>query len=289
MRTRLALAIGLIAASVTLVAGPAAAVTATITAPATADVGQTVGATITLTDVPIIAIVSVDWGDGSAQDTLFLSAGAHQATHVYNEPGTFGITANTADGPAITLIEILPFDGTFADDDGSVFLNDIEWLAGEGITKGCNPPYNTLFCPNQVVTRGQMAAFLSRALGYTAAPDAGFTDTAGSTFETDINKLATAGVTKGCNPPANDKYCPNDPVTRGQMAAFLVRAFSYTAVDGGVNFTDIGGNVFETNIVKLATAGVTKGCNPPANDKYCPNSAVTRGQMAAFLHRALGG
>jgi hypothetical protein len=46
--------------------------------------------------------------------------------------------------------------------------------------------------------------------------------------------------------------------------------------------------VFETNILELATAGVTKGCNPPTNDMYCPNNAVTRGQMAAFLHRALG-
>jgi hypothetical protein len=224
MRTRLAFAIGLIAASVVMVAGPAEAVSATISAPATADVGQTVAATITLTDVPIIAVVTVDWGDGSAQDTLFLPAGAHEAKHVYNEPGTFGITANTENGPAMTLIQIEPFDGTFADDDSSVFLNDIEWLAAEGITKGCNPPYNTLFCPNQVVTRGQMAAFLSRALGYSAAPDAGFTDTSGITFETDINKLAAAGVTKGCNPPTNDMYCPNNAVTRGQMAAFLHRA-----------------------------------------------------------------
>ncbi len=46
--------------------------------------------------------------------------------------------------------------------------------------------------------------------------------------------------------------------------------------------------VFENDIDKLGTAGVTKGCNPPANDKYCPSSVVTRGQMAAFLHRAIG-
>ena len=40
----------------------------------------------------------------------------------------------------------------------------------------------------------------------------------------DTPKLANAGVTRGCNPPRNDRFCPDDYVTRGQMAAFLVRA-----------------------------------------------------------------
>jgi hypothetical protein len=115
--------------------------------------------------------------------------------------------------------------GRFIDDDNSIFEADIEWMAGQGITKGCNPPVNNKFCPDDFVTRGQMAAFLVRALGYT---DNGggdlFVDDDGNTFENDIDKLGTAGVTKGCNPPVNDKFCPNDFVTRGQMAAFLHRA-----------------------------------------------------------------
>jgi hypothetical protein len=53
----------------------------------------------------------------------------------------------------------------FWDDDGSVFEADIEALAAAGVTRGCNPPHNTRFCPEQPVTRGQMAAFLARALG----------------------------------------------------------------------------------------------------------------------------
>ena len=114
--------------------------------------------------------------------------------------------------------------GTFTDDDGNTFEFDIEWMAGEGITKGCDTALK-LFCPNDLVTRGQMAAFLVRALGYT---DNGggdlFIDDDGTTFENDIDKLGTAGVTKGCNPPVNDRFCPNDFVTRGQMAAFLHRA-----------------------------------------------------------------
>ena len=52
--------------------------------------------------------------------------------------------------------------------------------------------------------------------------------------------------------------------------------------------TDDDGSVFEADIDRLGTAGVTRGCNPPVNDMFCPNQNVTREQMAAFLHRALG-
>jgi hypothetical protein len=115
-----------------------------------------------------------------------------------------------------------------------------------------------------------------------------FVDDDTSTFESDIAWLAGAGITKGCNPPANDRFCPDGKVTRSQMAAFLVRALGYTDNGGGDLFVDDDGSVFEADIDRLGTAGVTKGCNPPANTRYCPNSFVTRGQMAAFLHRALG-
>ncbi len=181
-----------------------------------------------------------------------------------------------------------PSVDTFIDDDESVFETDIEWLAAEDVTKGCNPPVNDMFCPDDAVTRGQMAAFLSRALGLTDRLDDAFGDDDGSVFETDIERLAAAEITLGCNPPANDRFCPNDPVTRGQMAAFLVRALGYTDAGDGDLFTDDDGSIFGDAIDKLATAGVTRGCNPPANDRFCPNDVVTRGQMAAFLHRALG-
>jgi hypothetical protein len=71
------------------------------------------------------------------------------------------------------------------------------------------------------------------------------------------------------------------------MAAFLVRALGLTDT-GSVDFVDDDGSVFEASIVKLAAAGITRGCNPPVNDRFCPTDYVTRGQMAAFLRRALG-
>src|SRR5690606_32468716 len=143
--------------------------------------------------------------------------------------------------------------------------------------------------PNDYVTRGQMAAFLDRALGYRDQADgARLGVDRDRVVEGDSDRLATAGVTRGCNPPDNTDFCPNDNVTRGQMAAFLVRALGYTDDGGGDLFDDDNDSIFEGDIDRLATAGVTRGCNPPDNTHFCPNDYVTRGQMAAFLHRALG-
>jgi hypothetical protein len=194
-----------------------------------------------------------------------------------------------ADDDAAEIPWYIAWRGVFRDDDNSVFEQPIDWLALSGITHGCNPPVNDRFCPDAYVTRGQMAAFLHRALGDVLTPSepVQFVDDDGSTFEADIEWLGSTGVTRGCNPPVNDRYCPSDNVTRGQMAAFLVRAFGYTDDGGGNLFIDDDGTTFETDIDKLATAEVTYGCNPPANTEYCPNGFVTRGQMAAFLQRAL--
>jgi hypothetical protein len=194
----------------------------------------------------------------------------------------------TSGGFLISLNCTPPGRGRFVDDDNSVFEGDIEWLAQQNITRGCNPPKNDRFCPNDFVTRGQMAAFMVRALHLTDSLDNPFVDDDTSVFEADIEKIAAAGITKGCNPPANDRYCPTNFVTRGQMAAFLVRALKYTDDGGGDLFVDDDDSIFESDIDKLGTAGVTKGCNPPVNDQFCPDDFVTRGQMAAFLHRALG-
>ncbi|HVR79953.1 MAG TPA: S-layer homology domain-containing protein [Acidimicrobiia bacterium] len=179
--------------------------------------------------------------------------------------------------------------GEFTDTANSVFKDAIAWLYAQGITQGCNPPSNTRFCPNDRVTRGQMAAFLVRSKGYSAIAKDFFVDDTGHIFENAINRLRTAGITEGCNPPQNNRFCPDRFVTRGEMAAFLVRAFGYTNAGSGNYFVDDNGHIFENAINRLRVAGVTLGCNPPTNNRYCPNDYVTRGQMAAFLKRALTG
>jgi hypothetical protein len=149
--------------------------------------------------------------DGSVTATYLPDGGGAPLVETYD----IDITARCPDFAGLV---------SFSDDNDSVFEADIEWLATEGITQGCNPPANTRFCPDDPVTRGQMAAFLVRALGYTDRGTVDFTDDNGSVFEADIERLATEGITFGCNPPANTRFCPDDPVTRGQMAAFLKRA-----------------------------------------------------------------
>lgn len=113
----------------------------------------------------------------------------------------------------------------------------------------------------------------------------GFDDVADSIFLDDILWLAESGITRGCS---DTSYCPKNTVTRGQMAAFLVRALELTADGGGNTFVDDDFSVFQDDIAKLAAAGITTGCNPPVNDNFCPTQRVTREQMAAFLRRALG-
>lgn len=102
----------------------------------------------------------------------------------------------------------------------NVHHRTIARLEAEAITKGCD---TTRYCPADAVTREQMATFLVRALQLPPADDMAFDDVAASNVHAeDISALAAAGVTKGC---ATDRFCPDEHVTRAQMASFLVRAF----------------------------------------------------------------
>lgn len=80
-------------------------------------------------------------------------------------------------------------------------------------------------------------------------------------------------------------------MTRGQMAAFLVRAMGYADDGGGDLFNDDDESVFRFDIDKLATVGVTRGCNPPVNDQLCPaaTSLVGRWQRRRFAREAQEG
>lgn len=178
------------------------------------------------------------------------------------------------------------WDGRFHDDDGSTFEADIEWIADRGITRGCNPPANTEFCPGAVVSRGEMATFLVRALGLAASRNDTFDDDTGSVHEAAIDAFAAAGITRGCDPPSNDRFCPDGSVTRGEMATFLARALRLPAAQSDV-FGDDDGSLHEDAVDRLAAAGITRGCNPPTNSRFCPDHPVTRGEMAALLRRAL--
>ncbi len=197
---------------------------------------------------------------------------------------TLAVAAFVALGGSAMADELAP-GGSFIDDDNSTFEPSIEAIFAEGITKGCSDRQQ--FCPDRPVTRGEMAAFLSRSLNLPAASIDYFDDDDGSIFNGDINKIAQAGITNGCNPPVNSRFCPNKTITRGEMAAFLTRAFNLAPATNTDRFTDDDDSIFESNIDDIAEGGITFGCNPPVNDEYCPSDGVSRGAMAAFLTRAI--
>ncbi|MDP9145874.1 MAG: PQQ-dependent sugar dehydrogenase [Actinomycetota bacterium] len=189
------------------------------------------------------------------------------------------------------LVALLPIaalapGGTFTDDDGIVHEGGIEAIAAEQITVGCNPPFNDRFCPDRVLTRAEMATMVSRALSLPATTIDHFNDDNGHILEGAINRIAEAGITLGCNPPANDRFCPDRNLTRAEAAGFLARALGLPASTTNF-FADDDGHVLEGAINRIADAGITVGCNPPANSNFCPNRILTRGEMATMLTRAL--
>ncbi len=166
----------------------------------------------------------------------------------------------------------------------------IERLYASGITTGCGPGY---YCPEQEVTRDQMAVFLIRGThGTTFIPPAAtgiFNDVPTTQWAANyIEQLYADGITTGCN-PALMLYCPSQSVTRAQMAAFLLRAkhgAAYVPPPATGVFTDVPTAYWAAAwIEELYAEGITTGCNIGL---YCPEQAVTRAQMAAFLVRTFG-
>lgn len=115
-----------------------------------------------------------------------------------------------------------PPGGTFVDDNGNIHESNIEAIAATDITRGRNPPTNDRYCPSDAVTRGQMSTFIRRTLTLLDSPIDYFVDDGGSAFEGDINAVAAAGITKGCNPPANDRFWHVGQL-HGFAAGFRVR------------------------------------------------------------------
>ena len=164
--------------------------------------------------------------------------------------------------------------------------NFVARLASAGITAGCG---NSNYCPEQAVTRAQMAIFIERGIHGSSftpgTPSITFTDTTTNWARYWIEALRADGITSGCG---SNTFCPEDAVTRAQMAVFLLRArhgSSYippNVVDSG--FSDVPANYWVKNwIAQLAAEGITSGCG---GGNFCPDNAITRAQMAVFLVKA---
>ena len=147
------------------------------------------------------------------------------------------------------------------------------------------------FCPDQPILRWTMAVWLVRLLdGADAAPRRGprFTDVDPDRRSAPfIERLAELEVTLGCRTEPEPHFCPDDPVTRAQMASFIARALDLTAPDDPADFADVApGGAHAANIQALYAAGITTGCRTEPELRFCPDQHTTRAQMASFVDRA---
>jgi hypothetical protein len=94
-----------------------------------------------------------------------------------------------------------------------------------------------------------------------------------------IVSIANRGLTSGCSPA---RYCPATTLTRAQAATLLVRALNVPATSASGTFRDVSGP-HAKNIEALHAAGLTVGCD---TGRFCPNSRMTRAQLASFVARA---
>ena len=127
------------------------------------------------------------------------------------------------------------FDDVEADGFHAPFIGRMAELR---VTMGCGD--GSVFCPDRDVTRAQMAVFLSRAYKLPNGPDPGFGDVPGDAwYAADVARLAASRITLGCGD--GTRFCPEDSVTRAQMATFLYRARSVPAPLETVDYNQING------------------------------------------------
>ena len=108
-----------------------------------------------------------------------------------------------------------------------------------------------------------------------------FVDVDGAIEEASIAALWESGITAGCGPWL---FCPSESVSRGETAAFLVRALGLGPASAPPTFADAAQSPFAGEIGALVAAGISTGC---AEDAFCPETSVTRGQVASMIARAL--
>lgn len=141
-------------------------------------------------------------------------------------PTTFGPDVSNTRGQLATFIwrfvgepEVATAHGFDDVPEGVFFADAVAWMKEHGITTGISPE---LFGPDGSVTRGQAAAFLWRVAGEPASSFShDFGDVAGSAYySTAVRWMAEWGITTGTS---DTTFSPDDPLTRGQTAAFLWR------------------------------------------------------------------
>jgi len=250
--------------------------------------GPAAGGTTVAVSGPYPDGSTVTIGGVAASDVVIGSPSYLTATSPALPPGTtLDVVVSAPDSAALVTLP----DAWFADfldvEAANPFHDFIESIVRAGITAGCG---GGNYCPSNPVTRAQMAVFLLKAehdSAYVPPSCAGiFPDVACPGPFTDwIEQLAAEGVTSGCG---NVNFCPNNAVTREQMAVFLLKTkegSGYVPPPATGVFGDVSaGDTFAPWIEEIYARGITGGCSALPL-LYCPAHANTRGQMAVFLQK----
>ncbi|WP_214779784.1 S-layer homology domain-containing protein [Bacillus sp. ISL-45] len=160
------------------------------------------------------------------------------------------------------------------------FYDEVMYLYDRGIISGYG---NGEFKPNAVVTRDAAAAMIGRALKLDGTQrNTTFSDVGASNYASGfIDSAVKQGIISGY---ADGTYRPKEPVTRGQMAIFLARAFKLSN-EANVYFSDVSPSITAySSIKKILAFGITTGY---ADNTFRPNKQLSRGDFSAFLARAL--
>ena len=241
------------------------------------------GSSLSITGTDFQAGATVTIGGVAAGNVVFNNSNSISATSPLLPAGTVNdLTVTNPDGSEGTLpkgwvanfLDVSPVNS---------FYSYVTTLVRNGITVGIG---GGIYGVNDNTLRQQMAVFLLKAkfgLCYVPPPCTGvFSDVpCPSNFAPWIEALADLGVTGGCGPGI---FCPQNPVRRDQMAAFLLKAkygSTYVPPPCSGDFADVAcPSLFADWIEQLAAELITSGCG---GDNYCPLNPNTRGQMAVFV------
>ena len=231
-------------------------------------------------------------------DDLTVTSGGKDVALTDNGDGTYTFTMPSGD-VAITV--------TFAEDpnwtnpedpstDVSEIFTDvpanhwakaaIQYVYDNGLMTGVS---DSEFAPEATTTRAMIVSMLARMENVTSAADAGFSDvTADDCYATAVNWAAANGIVSGIS---DDTFAPNDPITREQLAAMLMKYAQYKGLDttaradlshysDAENISSWANDVLSWAVAEGLLAGVT-------DDQLQPQGNATRAQVAAILERFL--
>ncbi|MCQ3807419.1 MAG: FG-GAP-like repeat-containing protein [Acidimicrobiaceae bacterium] len=165
-----------------------------------------------------------------------------------------------------------------ADELGRYYARPLQWLVGRDYI---DPGSGACMSPQTPATRGETALYLWRVKGRPQAVPHRFSDVAGTELNQAVAWMSETGITTG---KSQERFAPNDRLTRAEVAAFLHRDSGSTEMYQHP-FTDLTASWQEEGVAWMHALKITTGTSETT---FSPNISVTRGELATFLYRYAG-